>query len=388
MGASMADASNQSGFWYGAYRWFVGAFLLVLMVLALVLNALVFSARSFQQNFASVTGQTVFSLSDVNDISRGLASIDFQLEPLSRQLAAAESQLDAAKRKVDALNTEIDSRAQALAAALAPVETGLQLNASDETSTAALQARVDRLAGDKRVDKNALAGLTAQIDQINALAAQEPQANSDLQVAQNQASGLTAQMQGERQSLLSADPLLSQRLQNNFGEIKAEVDSLRSSSPFGLGLTLAQVHPSSLSSLLVCTMGALGAMLFLFPAYVANKPEWQVTFGATIVRMVFGMVTAFAFYILANSAIAAFAVGGGEVKAANAESLNPFTVAGLGVIAGLMADDIARWIHKRGKDMFADNAQGVRDTVSELATGEPGAGLAGVNVQGGPNDPA
>jgi hypothetical protein len=338
----------------------VGAFLLLLMVTVLAGNALVFSARSFQQNFTAVTGAPVFSARQVDDIARAMAVVEDRLEPLKisaarieQKIAEKQSSLDLARREAEAAK----EAGGAPAAAEPPVASAAPaLDTPSITPPAA----------------------------VNTLVSPADQGDQELQALQAQSLVINQQIDTTRNELIASNALLRSGFQGNFNQVRAEVDSLRATSPLGIGMWLAQVHPSSLSTLLAVLMGALGAMLFLFPAYVANKPEWEVTFAAIIVRMVFGMVTAFAFYILANSAIAAFALGGGgDAKSATAENLNPFTVAGLGVIAGIMADDIALWIHKRGKDMFSNNAEQARETLSDV--GQTGAG---VNIHGGPNDPA
>lgn len=358
----------KSGALYGFYRWMVGAFLLLLMVAVLGGNALVFSARSFQQNFTTVTGAPVFSANQVADISRSMAAVENKLEPLKTRAAIVEQQIAAKQAELDTLNRRVEAEKEAGAPEVAPPAEVAAISAAPSASPA--------LAPD--------APVITPPPAANALLSLAAQGDADLQALQAQSAAMNQQIDETRNALVAANPLLRNGFKGDFNQVRAEVDSLRATSPLGIGMYLAQVHPSSLSTLLAVMMGALGAMLFLFPAYVANKPEWEVTFAAIVVRMVFGMVTAFAFYILANSAIAAFALGGGgEAKTATAENLNPFTVAGLGVIAGIMADDIAHWIHKRGKDMFADDAAAARTTLSDI--GQTGAG---VNFHGGPNDPA
>ena len=74
-------------------------------------------------------------------------------------------------------------------------------------------------------------------------------------------------------------------------------------SPLAASASLAQAHPALLSPMLVLLMGALGALLYLFPAYL-NRPA-PVTMAEIAVRLIFGMCAALAFYELANAMQAA-----------------------------------------------------------------------------------
>ena len=108
------------------------------------------------------------------------------------------------------------------------------------------------------------------------------QDDSELQALQAQSIVMNQQIEDARNKLVLDSQLLRSGFKGNFNQVVAEVDSLKATSPLGIGMWLAQVHPSSLSTLLAVMMGALGAMLFLFPAYVANKPEWEVTFAEAL----------------------------------------------------------------------------------------------------------
>lgn len=145
------------------------------------------------------------------------------------------------------------------------------------------------------------------------------------------------------QTEIVSDPLHYERIRN-------EAKSLQSLSAFGMTVYLAQGHPALLSILLVLLMGMLGSLLYLFPAYL-NRPA-PVTMGEIFVRLVFGMCSALALYVLAN-ALATFSVSASPTQATTTSaSLNPFTVSLIGIIAGVMSEDIAKWIQDRGKGIF------------------------------------
>ena len=70
------------------------------------------------------------------------------------------------------------------------------------------------------------------------------------------------------------------------------------------------------------------------------------------VRLIFGMCAALAFYVLANAAIAGFSIASSVQQATTSSTLNPFTVSLVGIVAGVLSEDIAKWIQERGRGIF------------------------------------
>jgi hypothetical protein len=136
----------------------------------------------------------------------------------------------------------------------------------------------------------------------------------------------------------------------HFARIQGEVAALQTMSPWGVSAFLAQGHPALLSTVLVLLMGALGSLLYLFPAYL-NRPA-PVTMAEIVVRLIFGMCAALAFYVLANAAIAGFSIASNVTQATTSSALNPFTVSLVGIVAGVLSEDIAKWIQDRGRGIF------------------------------------
>jgi hypothetical protein len=119
----------------------------------------------------------------------------------------------------------------------------------------------------------------------------------------------------------------------HYQRVRGEAYALRSMSPLGASAFLAQGHPALLSTVLVLLMGALGSLLYLFPAYL-NRPV-PVTMAEIVVRLIFGMCAALAFYVLANAAIAGFSIASSVQQATTSATLNPFTVSLVGIVAGV-----------------------------------------------------
>ncbi len=365
-------------------RWFAGFFLLILMVTALFVNSILFSARSFQHNLASVAPQTggVISIAELNQVDAAVTLLENQTAPqrgeaaqLEQQAAAAQRDLDNARDALAALQakaltqtSELENAAGITPAAASgefnPVDVAQRLDRISAQRAAATQTRDGIVEVRVELGKigEAEQGLGPKEDDLAKLEGEKRRAGEFVATSERTILGLKGQFGGD------------------FQRIRNEARALIASSPFGVGEKLVGMHPTFLSTVLVCIMGALGALLYLFPAYL--NPSSKILFADIVVRLVFGMVVALAFYIVANASLAGFAfVPGGDTGAA---SLNPFTVSLLGIIAGIMADDIAAWIHKRGRDILGGGASPdpVRPSV---AAPSGGGGLA--NPRGGAADP-
>jgi hypothetical protein len=85
------------------------------------------------------------------------------------------------------------------------------------------------------------------------------------------------------------------------------------------------------------------------------------------VRLIFGMCAALAFYVLANAAIAGFSIASSVTQATTSSTLNPFTVSLVGIVAGVLSEDIAHWIQERGRGIF---------TQGHISSGAQGAAQA------------
>ena len=340
-------------------RWFAGFFLLVLMIVSLFVNSILFSARSFQDNLAHVAPETggVIRLADLDSVNAKVGMLENQIAPqrgeaaqIAEKAALAQKDLDLARDSLAALEAKVLTQAGELEALV-----GLpQAAAGGEFDAADVSQRLDRiaavrLAADKKdvaeqvrdgvvgartalskIDQT-MQSVFAQQEDVALLQSQKLRAGQLVETSERQILGLKAQF--------GAD----------FTRIHNEAEALKKSSPFGIGAKLAEMHPTFLSTLLVCIMGALGALLYLFPAYL--NPDSKILFADIVVRLVFGMVVALAFYIVANTSVASFAYTGSD-RGVTSASLNPFMVSLLGIIAGIMADDIAAWIHQRGRELI------------------------------------
>jgi hypothetical protein len=169
-----------------------------------------------------------------------------------------------------------------------------------------------------------------------------------------------------------------------FARVRNEAHALQMLSPLGVSAFLAQGSPSILATLLVLLMGALGALLYLFPAYL-NRPA-PVTMAEIAVRLIFGMCAALAFYVLANATISGISIAANAQQASTASTLNPFTVSLIGIVAGVLSEDIAKWIQDRGRGIFTPGgASSTSPTVPAPASSS--ADFSGVNPHGGPGAP-
>lgn len=350
-------------------RWFAGFFLLILMVVALFVNSILFSARSFQANLANVAPDTggVIRLADLKAVDAQVAMIERETAPqrgeaaqLADRAAMAQKALGDAQDSLAALRLRVLSQTSVLEAkaGFTPAAATGEFNAADVIQ------RLDRVSAQRataastRDDVLAVRGELAKIDQQEAALEPLQSDAADLKAKTERAGEYVAKSE---QTILG----LKGQFGGNFIRIRNEADSLVKSSPFGIGAYLVEMHPTFLSTILVCIMGALGALLYLFPAYL--NPNSRILFADIVVRLVFGMVVALAFYIVANASIASLAIMPGGESTTSAASLNPFSVSLIGIVAGIMADDIAAWIRERGREILGGGASSSSTTYVQPA---------------------
>jgi hypothetical protein len=335
------------------YKFSVGAVLAVAMVGVLGMSALVFSSRDFQFGVAQVSPSTNGRV-DFAELDR----VDGEIAAIRAQSADTRQQYAEVQEHIAALDRAEASASQSRAEIVGDVA-GIEQRANvaaagADMSTAALSQRINTLAGQPSLsaeDRQSVAALSSEVSQL-------AQQETAIAATSTERATLNAQQRLIGDQVAQSDSqihTLQARVvpeHEHYDRIRNEARSLQSLSVLGVSAYLAQGHPSLLSTLLVLLMGALGSLLYLFPAYL-NRPQ-PVTMAEIFVRLIFGMCAALSLYVLANAAIAGFAIGGsgGSPVATTSSLLNPFTVSLVGIVAGVLSEDIAKWIQERGRGVF------------------------------------
>lgn len=367
------------------YKFAVGVVLAVAMVAVLGMSALVFSSRDFQFGVAQISPSTngLVSFAQLEAADLQIRQIETESGGPRGELIEVEQQLANLDNQVQSAEASTNEARAAMVGAIADIETRISAptgeSAAADMSAQGLNQRINTLAGRAGLapgDQQAVAGLRTQVRQ---LADQE----EELDDRGAERAALVA-----RQRLVGGQVAESNRrifaLQQSvvpdyehFARVRSEALALRNMSPLGVSAFLAQGHPALLSTTLVLLMGALGSLLYLFPAYL-NRPA-PVTMAEIVVRLIFGMCAALAFYVLANAAIAGFSIASSVQQATTSSTLNPFTVSLVGIVAGVLSEDIAKWIQDRGRGIFTPGgAPPAAATESEFT---------GINPHGGPGAP-
>lgn len=364
------------------YKFMVGAVLTLAMVIVLAFGALVFSARDFQFGVQQLSPQTggLISFASLQNASTQIERIETETAGPRGELIDLNAQLAALDTQLSSLTQSADDARASIVGQIADIERNASLqpasSAAADTSAQALSQRVNSLAsrsGLSPQDQQRLAQLRAQVQQL----AEQEQAidehdgeRSALVARQRLVNGQVAEANRRIFALEAAIVPNS----DQFERVRGEAEALRSMSPMGVSAFLAQGHPALLSTSLVLLMGALGSLLYLFPAYLNRA--LPVTMAEIVVRLVFGMCAALAFYVLANAAIAGFSLSSGVQQATTSSMLNPFTVSLVGIVAGVMSEDIAKWIQERGKGIFTQGGgQPPAAAPAAPADAPPGGGL-------------
>jgi len=366
------------------YKFAVGVVLALAMIVVLVMSALVFSARDFQfgvQQIAPESGGLVSfaelrangeQIDQIEDATRGprgeQRDIANQIATLDGQIQAEVSSADEARAAMVGVIAEVERSAN-----MSP-----DVSAAADTTANALSRRINALAARSNLspnDQQRVAQLRAQVQQL----AESEQGLDDLNTQRTDLAGRQRLVSGQVQEAdrrilaLQAEVVPGGA---SYDRVRGEADALRRLSPFSVSAYLAQGHPALLSTVLVLLMGALGSLLYLFPAYL-NRPL-PVTMAEIVVRLIFGMCAALAFYVLANAAIAGFSVASTAPNmTTTSATINPFTVSLVGIVAGVLSEDIAKWIQERGRGFLTQGGVAAAQAQPGQPAGEavPGGGL-------------
>jgi hypothetical protein len=348
----------------------VGAVLTVAMVAVLGVSALVFSSRDFQFGVAQISPSTNGLIS-----FQRLAEADAQIVQLETDTAIPRGELIEVEQQIATLDAQgqtaemaaNEARAQ-IVGGIAQVEANANVQAAEsaaaDMSAQALSQRINTLAsrpGLSAADQQNVAALTAQVNQLATQEESIDQTGAERATLAARQRALSGQVAESNRRIFALQQSVVPDYEH-YGRVRSEAQSLAALSPLGVSAFLAQGHPALLSTLLVLLMGALGALLYLFPAYL-NRPA-PVTMAEIVVRLIFGMCAALAFYVLANAAIAGFSIASSVQQATTSSALNPFTVSLVGIVAGVLSEDIAKWIQDRGRGIF---------TQGQISSGATGA---------------
>lgn len=357
------------------YKFAVGFVLTVAMIAVLGLSALVFSSRDFQFGVAQISPSTngLISFADLDTADRQIQQLEAESAGPRGELLEIDQQIASLDAQVQGAVSNTNEARAAMVGAIAAIETRANVetveSAAADMSAQGLSQRITALAarpGLPAADQQGVAQLRVQVQQL----AEQEEALDDRGAERSQ---LVA-----RQRLVSGQVAEANRrvfaLQQSvvpdyehYTRVRGEAYALRNLSPLGVSAYLAQGHPALLSTVLVLLMGALGSLLYLFPAYLNRAVP--VTMAEIVVRLIFGMCAALAFYVLANAAIAGFSIASSVQQATTSSTLNPFTVSLVGIVAGVLSEDIAKWIQERGRGIFQQG--GVAASAAPAGINEP-----------------
>lgn len=370
------------------YKFLVGFVLAVAMIAVLLFSALVFSARDFQfgvAQFSNTSGLVDF---------RQLDQINSQIEQSRSESTAARGENSQITNRLASLQAQVDQAQDAATQTRAQVVhqiADLEQRANvqpapalvQDTSAQALTQRINAISARQLSpgDQQSVALLRGRVQDVSEQESKHDDSNAERTALMTRQQLVSGQVTESDQTILGLEQRVLPERPDQFNRIYGEAQALRSLSPLGVSAFLAQGSPSILSTLLVLLMGALGSLLYLFPAYL-NRPA-PVTMAEIAVRLIFGMCAALAFYVLANATISGVAIASNATQASTASTLNPFTVSLIGIVAGVLSEDIAKWIQDRGRGIFTQGAAGVTPAVPSADD----TAFTGVNPHGGPDAP-
>lgn len=361
------------------YKFSVGVVLTLAMVAVLFMSAVVFSSRDFQFGVAQVAPATngLVDFERLAEAQQQIQRIESETSAPRGELLEVQSRIDSIDAATRAAQTRINEVRAEIVLDIAQVERNAEVaptqSAAADTSAQALSTRINTLAAQPNLsptDQQTVVALNSQAEQLaqdEATVLERDAERGTLAARQRALSGQVA----ESNARIFA---LQQSVVPNyehFGRISNEAAALQGLSRLGVSADLAQGHPALLSTFLVLLMGALGSLLYLFPAYLNRAVP--VTMAEIVVRLIFGMCAAFALYMLANAAIAGFSMTSSVQQATTSAALNPFAVSLIGIVAGVLSEDIAQWIQERGRGIFQQGGASATRPPPPPAANEPSA---------------
>jgi hypothetical protein len=375
------------------YKFLVGLVLTIAMIAVLSLSALVFSARDFQfgvAQFSNTSGLVDF---------KQLEQINSLIEQSRSESAAARGENQQITNRLTDLQAKVDQAQDAATQAraqvvhqIADLEQRVNVQPStalvQDTSAQALAQRLNAVAARQLSpgDQQTVALLRGRVQDVAEKESSHDDSSAERTALMTRQQLVSGQVTESDQNILGLEQRVLPSSPDQFNRIYGEAQALQKLSPLGVSAYMAQGSPSILSTLLVLLMGALGSLLYLFPAYL-NRPQ-PVTMAEIAVRLIFGMCAALAFYVLANATISGVAIASNATQASTASTLNPFTVSLIGIVAGVLSEDIAKWIQDRGRGIFTQGGASVTPAVpAPAASTSDDVTFSGVNPHGGPDTP-
>ena len=268
------------------YRFLLGYFLLALMVVSLFSLSLVFTATAAQRNISKLIPGSggIVSIAEVHRAEAMISTIEDQAAPLRGDLLALRL------RQGPAATAAVDVSKPAIASS----------GSEDGSAVSAVDAEV--------------AALEQQVAAVDA---------AILAITQN--------LGGQ-----------------NFRRVVGELHAIVVSTPFGLGVRIAEMHPQFLSIILALQMGGLGALLLVVRDYLRGpfSRDNEVTFALVTGRIVGGLGAAICLVTLAQSAVGALFTSI-RVEGTDNGLLDSYTIAAIGLVGGFMGDGLAEGIQSR-----------------------------------------
>lgn len=340
------------------YKFAVGVVLALAMIIVLTLSALVFSSRDFQFGVQQISPSTngLISFTRLAEAERQISQLESDTAGPRGELLEIEQRIQTLDHDAQRQQAQANEARASIVGGIAEVEGRANVQSAEsaaaDMSAQGLTTRINTLVarpGLSAADQQQVASLRGQVQQLS----QQEQAidlsgadRADLVARQRLVGGQVAE--ANRRIFALQQTVVPDY--EHYNRVRSEAYALQNMSPLGVSAFLAQGHPALMSTLLVLLMGALGALLYLFPAYL-NRPV-PVTMAEIAVRLIFGMCAALAFYVLANAAVAGISITSSVQQATTSSTLNPFTVSLIGIVAGVLSEDIAKWIQDRGRGIF------------------------------------
>nr|WP_321462225.1 hypothetical protein [uncultured Cohaesibacter sp.] len=359
---SSGFAGSKSFFHWG--KIFAGAYLAFFYGLALYLSVMTLATHQIQQKTKALSTESVpiyfWLLKEVGDEDRRLQ----ELQQDSADIKKLRDELNTAYRDLKKVELEYDLKRLAyinfMNDTLKPA--GVAKFKSEYVGTYAqlenkytfLYSNIeDYVAENSDAELKKLADLRGEFNAINV---KKKEADANYNILQTLLNNYNEYEEGRRDDVkVILEKVYGKNYIDHFNQIYTLAKEFRSLEdsfciePFGKRLcimeTLATKQSEIVTLVLVLIMGALGGLIHLTQSFLDNE-ETPVSYY--IFRPILGILAAFSIFVLVKAGVLVVSGEGFD----ETKSLNPFFVAFLGIVSGLMAQNAIMNLRQAGANLF------------------------------------
>ncbi len=283
---------------------------------------------------------------------RDIEPLELELKKLQAQVAAGESRLSAVQAKYWEQSAQLDNLLYRLLARIKEKDATF-----DDKSIGYGYEKFSRMRA-KLQELGVADAVQATLASYETLYAEADKTSAERYALEQQLAVMSEETKKRTEALLvkreevenfltEEDPILRNQILDFASEIRV-LDS-----QLGFLRVLTRIPNEMLLLLLMIAMGLLGSSIYLMRGFFGGGPE--LTLRIVFFRQFLGALTALMMFVVVKAGVL---VASDPRTAAQSGTLNPFLLAFLGIIAGLMSEQVVERISQYGREWLRDTRLG------------------------------